>query len=561
MIEFLNQFGRHWVNYFGASVFQGTLFLGLIFLVLHRLRDAPARVRYAVGLVGLFKLLLPPFLRIPVVASSPEPLRSIPESISAVTFIQMPAGTGISGGTAAPLTFVGFLAAAWAAVALVHVTVSIVSTARLALSLRRATPIGGEIDATSGRDSSMTTRKRGIRLFISDRIAMPLSLGIFPRKIFVPRSWCAWSADCRSMVIQHEMAHIKRHDGVVQAFQIAVRALYWFHPLVWLLNGRLGEYREMACDDASIGEGRSSSIEYSRYLVEIAESVMRNPVPCESASALIRQRNELLTRVRYQMKGGTIMRTTRTAAAVVIVALLLLILPLSWYIGGASTVRGGEGGTEVMPYAAAAPGNVGAGGAAAKGKDTGKAIEIRIAADDDVRIDGKKVSLDGLAGEMKRFAGGEGDRPVIKLVCNPDVSMGTIYRLQSVLRELDLMKMNYFTMEGEGLPLKLPPLDVGEKLKDIPLENIAVIVIGAGDTMPLMLLGDGEIELSGIREAIEKRLLGMPALIVWIRTTDEARYGDFVTVLEEVKKAGAMRILVNADGAPLKDALKLEGEQ
>ncbi len=558
MIEFLNHFGRHWVTYFGASVFQGTLFLGLIFLVLHRLRNAPARVRYVVGLVGLFKLLLPPFLRVPVVASSPETLRSIPESISAVTFIPMPAGAGISDGTAAPLTFVGFLAAAWAAVAVVHIAVSLVSTARLALSLKRAAPIGGEIDSTNVRGASRAAWKRTIRLFISDRIAMPLSIGIFPGKIFVPQSWYTWSSDCRSMILRHEMAHINRHDGVVQAFQVAVRALYWFHPLVWLLNARLGEYREMACDDASIGEGRSSSIVYSRYLVEIAESVMRNPVPCESASALIRQRNELLTRVRYQMRGGTIMRTTRSAAAVVIVALLLLILPLSWYIGGASTVQGGEGGTEAMLHAAAASGNA---GAVVQGRSAGKFVEIRIAADDDVRINGKKVSLDGLNAEMERFAGGEGDGPVIKLVCNPDVSMGTIYRLQSVLRELDLMKINYFTMEGEGLPLMLPPLDVGEKLKSISPENIAVIVIGAGDAMPMQLLGDGEIEPSGIREAIEKRLLGTPALIVWIRTTDEARYGDFVTVLEEVKRAGAMRILVNADGAPLKDALKLDGEQ
>lgn len=561
MIEFLNQFGRHWVTYFGANVFQSTVFLGLIFLVLNRLRNAPARVRYAVGLVGLVKLLLPPFLRVPLLASSSEPLHSIPDSISTVMFIPMPAGGGISAGTTASLTFAGFLAAAWAVVALMHIAASSVSTARLALSLRHAKPLDEEVDMETSRGVSRTTRERGIRLFVSDRIAMPLSLGIFPKRIFVPRSWYTWSADCRRMIIRHEMAHISRHDGVVQAFQIAVQALYWFHPLVWLLNRRLGEYREMACDDASIGEGRSSSVVYSRYLVEIAESVMRNPVPCESASALIRQRNELLTRVRYQMKGGTFMRTTRIAAAVLIVGLLLLILPLSWYIGGASTVKGGESGMEVARHVVAVHANAGAGDAVKRGEVAGKVIEIRIAADDDVRVDGNRVDLDDLPGEMKRFADGEGNGPVIKLVCNPDVSMRTIYRLQSVLRELNLMKMNYFTMEGEGLPLMLPPLDVGEKLKSIPLENIAVIVIRAGDGMPLLLLGDGEIELSGIREAIEKRLLGMPTLIVWIRTTDEARYGDFVTVLEEVKKAGAMRILVNSDGSPLEDIMKLKSER
>ena len=51
------------------------------------------------------------------------------------------------------------------------------------------------------------------------------------------------------------------------------------------------------------------------------------------------------------------------------------------------------------------------------------------------------------------------------------------------------------------------------------------------------------------------------ALIVWIKTTDDARYGDFVTVLEEVKKAGAMRILINSGGGPLDDIMKRKLEK
>jgi biopolymer transport protein ExbD len=125
--------------------------------------------------------------------------------------------------------------------------------------------------------------------------------------------------------------------------------------------------------------------------------------------------------------------------------------------------------------------------------------------------------------------------------------MGTICRLQGVLQELDLIKMNYFTAGGEGLPLMLPSPDIEKRIEDIPPDNFAVLVIGADESVTL--LGEGQIERGEIAATIEKRLLGMPALIVWIRTTDDARYGDFVRVLEEVKKAGAMRILVNTDGA------------
>lgn len=548
MIELLNQFGGEWAIYFGAAVLQNTIFLGLILLVLNRLKNASARVRYMVGMIGLAKLLLPPLLRVPQLISAGGSLQSMPVSLAPVTFMPLPVGAGAPVGADVSLGATGILAILWAACTVAYLTVSIVRTVRLTLVLRDATPLHETIASAGGGE-------RGVRLYRSDRISMPLTLGLFPRKIFVPREWDRWSGECRRMIIRHEMAHISRRDGLFQVFQIAAQALYWFHPLVWFLNRRLREFREMACDDASIGNGKNSSVAYSRYLVEIAESMIRNPVPCESASALIRQRNELLTRVRYQMKGGAIMRLTRTRAALVFVGLVFLILPLSWYFAGAASDESGAGVSRAV-LARSGPAAEGPGStrAHARGETGEKFIEIRVAGDGGVKVNGEATDLDDMENVLERVAGGSGDAPVIKLVCDPDVTMGTIYRLQDVLRGLDLMKMFYLTAEGEGLPLMLPPFGIEKKMEDIPPENIAVIVIGAGDVV--LMLDEEEMKLPGIEKAIRRRLAGNPALIVWIRTTDEARYIDFVRVLEEVKKAGAMRILINEGRMPLRGSLK-----
>ena len=64
MIDVLNECGRLWLEPFGLMAVQNTLFLLLVLGALIWLRHAPARLRHLVALVGLVKLLLPPFLMV-----------------------------------------------------------------------------------------------------------------------------------------------------------------------------------------------------------------------------------------------------------------------------------------------------------------------------------------------------------------------------------------------------------------------------------------------------------------------------------------------------------------
>ncbi len=43
-----------------------------------------------------------------------------------------------------------------------------------------------------------------------------------------------WPEDRRRIVLSHELAHIARHDWFLQICAELTRAIYWFHPLVWL---------------------------------------------------------------------------------------------------------------------------------------------------------------------------------------------------------------------------------------------------------------------------------------------------------------------------------------
>ena len=53
----------------------------------------------------------------------------------------------------------------------------------------------------------------------------------------------------RDSILAHEFSHLRRRDNVTAAIHMAVEALFWFYPPVWLIGARLMAERERACDE------------------------------------------------------------------------------------------------------------------------------------------------------------------------------------------------------------------------------------------------------------------------------------------------------------------------
>jgi beta-lactamase regulating signal transducer with metallopeptidase domain len=105
----------------------------------------------------------------------------------------------------------------------------------------------------------------------SDRVRVPTAIGFLHPAIVFP-SWALQELSTLELnaVLLHELAHLRRRDDWTNLAQEILRAIFFFHPALWLVARGLSLEREMACDDFVLA-GTSTPRAYAQCLVSLAE--------------------------------------------------------------------------------------------------------------------------------------------------------------------------------------------------------------------------------------------------------------------------------------------------
>jgi hypothetical protein len=109
----------------------------------------------------------------------------------------------------------------------------------------------------------------GCDLLLSEDCPGPMTWGVFRPVILLPDEAIDWPAERLVTVLRHELAHVRRRDGLAQALALFACALYWPNPLVWAAARALRREAELAADDAVIAAGVLPS-DYAGQLLELA---------------------------------------------------------------------------------------------------------------------------------------------------------------------------------------------------------------------------------------------------------------------------------------------------
>ena len=196
---------------------------------------------------------------------------------------------------------------------------------------------------------------RSVRLLqCGSSLAMPLTWGIFRPVIVLPSGAAHWTEDRRRIVLSHELAHIARHDWLLQICAELARCFYWFHPLVWLAAARLRQESERAADDAVLRSGIAPS-HYASQLLDLART-LRNPGRAWSTALAIARPTNLERRFAAMLNPSVNRRHLSPKAKFLIPLLALCVLvPLAALRLPGQNLSGKFTGTILDPSGGAVP--------------------------------------------------------------------------------------------------------------------------------------------------------------------------------------------------------------
>jgi beta-lactamase regulating signal transducer with metallopeptidase domain len=193
---------------------------------------------------------------------------------------------------------------------------------RLVHLCRRAEPLPPAEQAVLERLSDALGIRRAVRLLASPEIAVPATVGWLRPVVLLPVAALGGLTSAElELVLRHELAHVRRHDYLVNLLQTAAETLLFFHPAVWWIGSVIRSERENCCDDLALASG-AAPLSYARALTAL-ETLRVLPAPALSALG-----GSLPQRVRRLLLPNTRRRTGWSAGASLLPILSGLVVAL-----------------------------------------------------------------------------------------------------------------------------------------------------------------------------------------------------------------------------------------
>ncbi|MEM8670341.1 MAG: M56 family metallopeptidase [Planctomycetota bacterium] len=150
------------------------------------------------------------------------------------------------------LSFASIVFAIWSA-ACIALLLGLIRSIRAVWRIARSSTAlqDGELESAKKRATAILGIDRFPTIAVSRDVCLPAAVGLGPwERILIPVGFVD-DLDRRHLeqVLVHEAAHLIRRDPLTQIFARVVIALWWWCPLVWMLNRKLSQASEEACDD------------------------------------------------------------------------------------------------------------------------------------------------------------------------------------------------------------------------------------------------------------------------------------------------------------------------
>ena len=171
---------------------------------------------------------------------------------------------------------------------------------------------------------------RRVGLVVSSSFAEPVVWRALRPLIVLPRGLAERLSDGElESVLKHELFHVKRLDNLFGSLQMFVCCLFWFHPLVWLIDRKLIEERELMCDERVILSGAAPDA-YAASLWKVVQFGFGWPVEgvSRATGSNFKRRIKLMLHANHQSKSST---ARRALVGITFIALIALAAAMALF--------------------------------------------------------------------------------------------------------------------------------------------------------------------------------------------------------------------------------------
>ncbi len=305
----------NWWSWLAPATLQATLLLGAAWMVDRALRRrAWPQLLTTLWLAALARLVLPPTLTSPW---------SVTSSLGAPTLAAAQDRESSA--------LCAWLSAIWVLGALACIVLRWRQRRQLSLQLVELDPSEYASWHAALRVAAASMRLRHIpRLGTLDNLSTPAVSGLLRPILLLPRASLERTPTHHDRnALLHELAHVRRRDLWLDEACELLRALFWFHPLVWLAVARVRALSEVACDATvarALGRGARA---YRDTLVLAARDVLQLGEPV-GVRAFVGRPSVLIARLEHleQLPRAPI-AAVRAVSAAVALTLFACVLPMA----------------------------------------------------------------------------------------------------------------------------------------------------------------------------------------------------------------------------------------
>ena len=317
-------------------LWQGALLAILLAVLMRLLRRQSASLRYAVACASLLLMIVAPVgtacwisRSLPAAAANASNMRAPEVDRSAIE-----GAVSIEGETR--LASVNVASQAWQkrlyvrfenlmpwfilvwSIGVLGMSLRLMGGAAYAQRLKHkhTRPVDSKWQKTLNRLAERVRVMKPVRLLESSLVRTPMVIGWLRPVMLLPAS-ALTGLTTRQLeaILAHELAHIRRHDYLINLFQRMIETLFFYHPAVWWVSRQVRVERENCCDDIAVAVCGDALV-YARALTRVER--LRRSAP---QLAMAADGGSLMNRIS-RILGVELPRSNRFAGVAGVIAIL-----------------------------------------------------------------------------------------------------------------------------------------------------------------------------------------------------------------------------------------------